>query len=99
MLAAKFDAGEARAIERIIIEHCLNMSPVDAVIKADMQIPDFTENKATGMAERVRNGEPVQYVVGHARFCGFDFKGHTCRADSTPGNGPAGGYDHRPPFL
>lgn len=74
MLAAKFDAGEARAIERIIIEHCLNMSPVDAVIKADMQIPDFTENKATGMAERVRNGEPVQYVVGHARFCGFDFK-------------------------
>ena len=74
MLAAKFDAGEARAIERIIIEHCLNMSPVDAVIKADMQIPDFTQNKATGMAERVRNGEPVQYVVGHARFCGFDFK-------------------------
>lgn len=77
MLAAlepKFGTGEARAIMRIVFEHVLNLGPVDVVLRADMAVPDFVQTKLADITRRLMADEPVQYILGVARFCGMTMK-------------------------
>lgn len=67
------DRDEADATARIILEDAAGYTPLDVVLHADRELEDFTCDRLQDMARRVAElDEPVQYVTGHARFCGID---------------------------
>lgn len=70
-LVPAFGDGEARALERIIFEDVMNLRPVDVVVNPDRELPDFMDGKVGGIVERLLAGEPIQYILGRARFCGM----------------------------
>lgn len=63
---------DARGVERELFEQLALMRPVDVVVNPERELPDFVEQKILAAAARVAAGEPVQYVLGHARFYGMD---------------------------
>lgn len=67
-------AGEARAAVRIIFEDVVNMRPVDVAVNPERELPGFMQTKLEGIAERLLAGEPLQYILGRARFCGMELK-------------------------
>jgi release factor glutamine methyltransferase len=69
-----YDGREAQWIIRIIFEHLLKYTPVDIAIRRDEQIPEFIIRKADAIAQRLLTHEPIQYIMGEARFCGLILK-------------------------
>ncbi len=69
-----FEEGEAHAAERLIFEDMMGLTPVDVAIAPERELPDFMEPKLDGALRRLRSGEPIQYVLGHARFYGLDLE-------------------------
>ncbi|MBR5435505.1 MAG: peptide chain release factor N(5)-glutamine methyltransferase [Muribaculaceae bacterium] len=73
-LETKFPADEAVAMVRVIFGHLLDYSPVDIVLNPDRNLTDYTSSKADAIVGRILAGEPLQYVIGEARFHGHGFK-------------------------
>lgn len=65
---------ELQQMMRIILEDVMHYTPVDAVIHEHDELPDFFEAKLNGIIERLLKHEPLQYVLGEARFHGLRFK-------------------------
>ncbi len=65
---------ELQQMMRIILEDVMHYTPVDAVIHEHDELPDFFEAKLSGIIERLLRHEPLQYVLGEARFHGLRFK-------------------------
>lgn len=68
------DCDEPRALCRILMEDVAGITPVTLLANPERELPDFMPEKLLGMARRVAQGEPVQYVVGRARFCGLELE-------------------------
>jgi release factor glutamine methyltransferase len=66
------EEGEARAVTLLLMEKAAGLSPTDALTNA----PPAEEHRTTllALAERVAQGEPVQYVLGEADFCSMTLK-------------------------
>lgn len=73
-LTPRYGDREAKAMLRVILEHTLNYTPVDAVIRRDNEVPPFIPDKTDSIVRRLLADEPLQYITGEARFCG-----HTLR--------------------
>lgn len=69
VLIREYDAGEASAIAFLLLEEVADMSRSQALMGDDSPQRD----ELLRMAERIAKGEPVQYVVGKAEFCGLTF--------------------------
>lgn len=72
-LRRDYDEGEARAMAFLLLEDAFGIGRTE--VYAD-KVRDFTPNEAErleDMLTRLYAGEPVQYVVGRARFCGHFF--------------------------
>lgn len=69
-LCCRYDEGEARAVARYLLEVGYGLSMSDILSGAVEQLPqaELKEN-----VQRLVDGEPVQYVVGTAEFCGRRF--------------------------
>lgn len=79
------EGGEARAVALLLLEKVCGLTAAEALV-AEMVAGDVVEDSETGvavggemrtavervveMARRVADGEPVQYVLGEADFCG-----------------------------
>lgn len=64
---------EAEDTARIIFEDVAGYDRNYIFVNGDREILDFTMRHISDAVERVLAGEPVQYVVGKARFMGMDF--------------------------
>lgn len=64
---------EAEDTARIIFEDVAGYDRNYIFVNGDREILDFTMRHISNAVERVLAGEPVQYVVGKARFMGMDF--------------------------
>lgn len=69
-----YPQNEARTIVFRLCEDVLGTKSYTHIVE-----PDFTVDKSKlpalqEMLSRLESGEPLQYVVGHASFCGYDFK-------------------------
>ena len=69
-LTGLYDDGEARAVARLVMEQRFGLSMTDMACGAVKQID---ESLLDGIRRRLLTGEPVQYVLGEAVFCGRTF--------------------------
>lgn len=68
-----YEAGEARAIVRLLLEDVFNLSLSDIICGGVEQLSADDQEKLERMMQRLEQGEPVQYVTGKAVFCGRTF--------------------------
>lgn len=73
-LTPAFGPGETRALMRIIFEEVMSLRPVDVAVNPERELPDFMPAKIDAIVRRLLSGEPIQYILGRARFCGIDLR-------------------------
>ena len=73
-LAAVAEPQEVQAMIRIICEDIFNYDPVDVALRQESELPDFAPERIADIIARLQRHEPLQYVVGNARFHGHKFK-------------------------
>lgn len=71
-IAPLYGAGEARAIASLILFHLKGWSSTDIIINEDREVSEYMEEKINDIIRRVLAHEPVQYILGTARFYGLD---------------------------
>ena len=69
-LTKVYDSGEAKAIARMVYEVRFGLSLTDIVMGRAGQCPD---EELRAIQKRLLEGEPVQYIIGVADFCGRQF--------------------------
>ena len=67
------DPQEVQAMIRVICEDVFNYDPVDVALRQESELPEFAQQRITDLITRLRRHEPLQYVVGSARFHGHKF--------------------------
>ena len=69
-LSNVYDSGEAKAVARYLLEVRYGLTMTDIVCGEVERLP---EEELKELRNRLLQGEPVQYVVGVAEFCGRSF--------------------------
>lgn len=64
---------ESSAISFLLLEKHCGLGMTDVVMGKDESLDEDAVAELCGMAERIARGEPVQYVLGKADFCGHTF--------------------------
>ena len=72
-LSHLYPAQEVESITRIIFEEVLLWQPVDIVMRENEELPAFFPEKLNDICERLLRNEPLQYILGKARFHGHSF--------------------------
>ena len=70
LLCCRYDEGEAHAVARYLLEVGYGLSMSDILCGAVEQLP---QAELKEKMQRLADGEPVQYIVGTAEFCGRRF--------------------------
>ena len=65
---------EANALARMVVEEVLHYSPVDVLLRGNVEQDEVFVERIRSIADRLCKGEPIQYIFGHARFHGHEFK-------------------------
>ena len=73
-LAGVAEPQEAQAMIRVICEDVFHYDQVDVALRQESELPDFAPERISEIISRLRRHEPLQYIVGHARFHGHQFK-------------------------
>ena len=73
-LAGVVEAHEAQAMIRVICEDVFNYDQVDVALCQESELPDFAPERIADIISRLRRHEPLQYILGSARFHGHRFK-------------------------
>lgn len=68
-----YPAGEARAIYRMVMELRFGLSRTDILLGKDKDLSAENLTELQNIMQRLAAGEPVQYVLGMAEFCGHTF--------------------------
>jgi release factor glutamine methyltransferase len=73
-LAGVAEPQEVQAMIRVICEDIFNYDQVDVALRQESELPDFAQERITDAISRLRRHEPLQHIVGSARFHGHKFK-------------------------
>lgn len=68
-----YDDGEAKAVVRLLLDEGFGLTMTDIVCGKTDELPAPDKERLAAMMTRLRQGEPVQYVLGRADFCGRAF--------------------------
>ena len=72
-LAQIYNEGEAKAIARMVYEVRYDLTLSDIYLGKDAQLSADCQTELKEIAKRLLQGEPIQYVLGQADFCGRQF--------------------------
>lgn len=72
-LQQAYPLSEARAIYRLVMEERFGLSQTDLLLGKDKELSAEAQTELGNIIQRLALGEPVQYVLGTARFCGRNF--------------------------
>lgn len=72
-LAELYPDNEIEGIIRIIFEHLKGWSPVDIVLRREEILSEFISGKIDKILFRLKQNEPIQYIIGEGRFFGYNF--------------------------
>lgn len=73
-LSPQYGEGEAKAMTRLIFESLKGWSVTDLIINEDREVSEYMIEKINEILERLGADEPLQYILGEARFYGMDLK-------------------------
>ena len=73
-LSPLYPNNEIEGIIRIIFDHLKHWSPVDIVLHRDDILSDYITEKIDNILSRLKQHEPIQYIIGEGRFFGRTFK-------------------------
>lgn len=73
-LAGVADPQEVQAMIRVVCEDIFNYDQVDVALRQESELPEFAPEKVADIIVRLSRHEPLQYIVGSARFHGHKFK-------------------------
>ncbi len=73
-LQGVYDAREARAVYMLVMEKAFGLSPSQVLIGKDKKLSLQERAKLENIVSRLLQGEPVQYILGEADFCGHIFR-------------------------
>ena len=65
---------ETEAIIRLIFHHLKGWNLTDMLIHQEDELSDFIREEINKILERLKEQEPIQYILGEARFHGMDLK-------------------------
>ena len=74
LLTPRHGEGEAKAMTRLIFHHLKGWDATALIINADRQVSEYMIERVNEIVGRLLCGEPLQYVLGEARFYGMDLK-------------------------
>ncbi len=69
-----YPTAEARSIVFLLCEHLLGTKNYTHILDPLYKVDKHKQKPLAEAMERLRDGEPIQYVIGTAEFCGFTFK-------------------------
>ena len=69
-----YDEREAKAVVRTLLEERFNLTLTDLYTDGLDRLTDNEKARLETLLNRLEAGEPVQYVIGKAPFCGREFK-------------------------
>lgn len=72
-LGSIYDPREIEGMTRVIFEEVLLWKPVDIVMRDNDELPTFFPNRLNEIITRLLRHEPLQYILGKARFHGHSF--------------------------
>lgn len=72
ILTPLYGAGEARAMVRLIFLEVMGWDQTAMIVNEDREMSDYALGRISAIMERLKKGEPLQYVLGKARFYGMD---------------------------
>ena len=73
-LTDSYSAGEISALTRIIATELLGVAQMAFYLKDDIALTAEQEALLDNAIERLKNQEPIQYILGYSDFCGLRFK-------------------------
>lgn len=73
-LTPQTGAGEAQAIVRCVMEERFGLTQTDLLLGKDTTLSADDRTEFEKIASRLLSGEPVQYILGFADFCGHHFQ-------------------------
>lgn len=59
--------------EKIILGETLSMKPYELQLSKNERISNSKKEEITSILERLKNDEPIQYIIGKTNFFGFEF--------------------------
>ena len=68
-----YPEGEARALARWLCEERFGLSQTDILLDKDNQLSAHDLANVREITQRLIQGEPIQYILGHTTFCGHKF--------------------------
>ena len=71
-LGAMYGAGEAGAMTSLIFHHLKGWDSTQLIINGDLPVSDRMLRHVGEILLRLENHEPIQYILGEARFYGMD---------------------------
>jgi len=69
-LSAIYETGEAKAIARLVLDVRFGMTLADILCGAVERLSPVQQDELGGIQRRLLAGQPVQYILGQAAFCG-----------------------------
>lgn len=73
-LAGIVESGEITAMWRVIMNYIMNYEPVDLILRGDVELPPFVPARLDAIMDRLKDNEPLQYILGEAQFYGRRFE-------------------------
>ena len=73
-LVPLYGKGEAEAIIRLMFHHLKGWNLTDILIHQDSELSEYMKGEINRILERLLRSEPIQYIVGEARFQGMNLK-------------------------
>ncbi len=70
----EYGAREAAAITRLAFSVLKGWSATDLVVRSDWPLSAWMADKLSALLDGLKEGNPVQYLLGEARFYGMDLK-------------------------
>ncbi|APV44650.1 release factor glutamine methyltransferase [Dehalogenimonas formicexedens] len=71
--AARLKGPLARSDAEIMLRHVTGLSRTDLLLQANREIDPESAKTYLDLVDRLREGEPLQYLTGHIEFYGLDF--------------------------
>lgn len=73
-LTPRYGAGEARALAFILLEDAFGVPRLDIYTDKVRKFSEEEDLRLANILQRLQDGEPLQYILGTAPFCGLTFK-------------------------